>query len=106
AALEQVRRERVAQEVGMHALRLEPGLRRQPPQDQEGAGARQPAALRVEEELRAVARVEERPAAREVPPQCLHGLAPNRHDAFLGALPEAAYEPPLQVDARLDRKRG
>src|SRR5438067_13673240 len=55
AALEQVCRERVAQKVGMHALRLEAGLRRQSPQDQEGAGARQSAPPRVEEELRAVA---------------------------------------------------
>ena len=39
ASLEQVRRERVAQEVGMDALGLEPGLVGQAAQDEEDAGA-------------------------------------------------------------------
>ena len=39
AALEQVGRERVAEQVRVHALRLEAGLLGQAAQDQEGAGA-------------------------------------------------------------------
>ena len=54
AALEQVRRERVAQEMRMHPLRLEPGLLGQAAQDQERARAGERAAVRVEEELGAV----------------------------------------------------
>src|SRR5690348_15300564 len=69
AALEQVRRERVAQQVRVDARRVEAGLLGQLPQDQERAGAGERAALRVQEQLRPVARVEERPAAREVAPQ-------------------------------------
>ena len=74
AALEQVRRERVAEQVRVHALRLEAGLRGQPAQDQERAGARERAALRVQEELGPVAAVEVRAAAREVAPQRLGRL--------------------------------
>ena len=45
AALEQVRGERVAEQVGVDAPRLEPGRRGEPAQDQERAGAGQRAAL-------------------------------------------------------------
>jgi hypothetical protein len=68
AALEQVGRERVPQEVRVHAFGLEAGCLGEPSQDQEGACPCQPAALRVEEELGAVAPVEIRAPAREVPP--------------------------------------
>ena len=54
AALEQVGRERMAQKVRMHALRLEPGLGGKASQDQKGARTGQPAAFGVEKELRAV----------------------------------------------------
>ena len=63
AALEQVGRERVAQQVRVDALGLEPGLRGEAPQDQERAGAGQAAALGVEEQLGPVAAVEVRAAA-------------------------------------------
>ena len=48
AALEQVRRERVPEEVGVDPLRLQAGLLGEAPQDEERAGARQgpPRALR------------------------------------------------------------
>src|SRR4051794_15564410 len=101
AALEQVRGERVAQQVRVHALRLEAGLAGEPAQDQEGAGSGERPALRVQEELGAVARVEVRPAAREVEPQRLAGGAADRHDALLAALAGAADEPLLEVDAAL-----
>src|SRR6188508_2454471 len=57
AALEQVRRERVAEEVRVHAPRLEPGPLGQPAQDQERTGTRERPAAGVEEELRPVAAV-------------------------------------------------
>ena len=41
AALEQMGGERVPEEMGVNPLRLEPRLRREPPQDQERAGPRQ-----------------------------------------------------------------
>jgi hypothetical protein len=63
APLEQVGRERVAQEMRMHALGVEACLRREAPQDQECARAREAAALRVQEQLRSAAAVEVRPSA-------------------------------------------
>ena len=54
ASLEQVRRERVAQEVRMDSQRVEPGLLGELAQDQEGARPRQRAAAGVQEELGAV----------------------------------------------------
>src|SRR2546421_3347505 len=65
-ALEEVGRERVAQEVGMDPLRLEAGPGREPAQDQERARARERAALGVQEELGPVAPVEERAAAGKI----------------------------------------
>ena len=56
------------------------------------------AALGVEEQLRPVAAVEERPAAGEVAAQRLGRLAADRDDALLRALADAADEPPLEVD--------
>ena len=68
-------------------------------QDQEGAGAGERAALRVQEQLRAVAPVEVRPAAREVAAERLGGGASDRDDPFLVALADAAHDPLVQVDA-------
>src|SRR5256885_11104105 len=101
APLEEVRGEGVPQEVRVDAFRLEPGFRRQAAQDQERAGAGQPAALGVEEELRAVAGIEEWAAAREIAAQSLDGLAPDRHHAFFRALAKATHEPGVQIDALL-----
>ena len=85
----------------MDTFRLEPGLLGESAEDQERAGAGEPAALCVEEELRAMARVEERAAAREIPAQGRDRLASDRHDALLRALADAADEPRVEVDARL-----
>jgi hypothetical protein len=62
AALEQVRREGVAEDVRVHAGGVEPRLGGQRPEDEERAGARQRAASRVQEQLGPVAAVEVRPA--------------------------------------------
>ena len=51
AALEQVGGEGVAEQMWVDALGLEPGDLGQPAQDQEGAGAGERAAARVQEEL-------------------------------------------------------
>ena len=59
----------------MDPFRLEPGLGCELAEDQEGACAREPAALRVEEELGPVALVQIRATAREVAPECLGCLA-------------------------------
>ena len=56
AALEQMGRERVAEQVGVHALRLQPRLLGEPAQDQEGAGARERPAARVQEQVGPVRR--------------------------------------------------
>ena len=65
AALEEVGRERVPEQVRMDTLRLEAGLLRELAQDEERAGAGQRAALCVQEELGPVALVEVgRPRAR------------------------------------------
>src|SRR5947208_10459800 len=66
ASLEQVGRERVAQEVRVDALGLEPCLAGQAPQDEEDAGARERPAARVEEQLLPVPPVEVRTASREI----------------------------------------
>ena len=63
SAFEQVGREGVAEQVGMDAVRVEAGLLCAALEDEEGARARERAALRVQEELRAMAPVEVRTAA-------------------------------------------
>ena len=82
----------MTEQVRVHARRVEPGLLGAALEDQEGARARERAALRVEEELGAVPAVEVRPAAREVAPKRLDGLASDRHDPFLVPLADAAHE--------------
>jgi hypothetical protein len=66
AAFEKMGRERVAQQVRMDAARLETGLFGSAAQDQECARACERSALRVQEELGAVAPVEVGASAREV----------------------------------------
>src|SRR5438094_128018 len=89
--------EGVPEQVRMDTFRLQSRRRRELPQDQEGAGARERAALGVEEELRPVPPVEERPPAGEVPAQRVDRLTPDGNDAFLVALADAADEPLIQV---------
>jgi len=85
AALEQVRRERMAEQMRVDAGRVEAGLRGAASEDEECAGARERAAARVEKELRAVAAVEVRPTAREVAAHGVRRLAAADHAGELGA---------------------
>src|SRR6476646_713174 len=66
-SFEQVSGEGVPEQVRVNPFGLEPRFRRKPTEDEESAGARQRAALRVEEQLGPVAAVEVRTSAREVP---------------------------------------
>jgi hypothetical protein len=99
-AFQQMRRERVAKEMRMDAFGLEPGLLGELAQDEKRPRARQCAALRVQEELRPVPLVEERPPTRLVAAQCIDGLAAERHDPLLPAFAGAAHEPLRQIDPR------
>ena len=65
SALEQVRGEGVAQKMRVDALGIQSCLARETAKHEEDPGAREGAAARVQEELRAMAGVEERPAAGE-----------------------------------------
>src|SRR5688500_14679144 len=69
ASLEQMRGERVTEQVWVDSLRLEPGLLGEAAQDQEGAGAGERPAARVQEELGPVAAVEVGAAERDVAAQ-------------------------------------
>src|SRR5438552_15493162 len=100
AALEQMRGEGVAEEVGMDALGLEAGGGSELAQDEKGACSGQRPALGVEEELRPVAAVEVRPPAGEIPAKGLDRLAADGDDALLRALAEGADEPLLEIDGR------
>src|SRR4029077_17308835 len=96
AALEQVGRERMAEEMGVDAARLEPGAIREPPEDEERARAGQCAAARVEEQIRTVPMVELRPAEREVAAERLGRGAAERHESFFPALPDDPYDAALE----------
>src|SRR6266566_1943546 len=101
-----MRCEGVTEQVRMDSFRFEPGLGRQVAQDQEGAGASEPAAFRVEEELGPVPRVQERASPSQVTPQCLCGLPADRDDSLLRALADAANDACVEVDARLLKAHG
>ena len=98
SALEEVRGEGVAEEVGMHPCGIQTRLRGEAPEDEEGAGPGQRAALRVEEKLRAVPAIEERPAPGEVAAHGLYAFASERDDPLLVTLAEAANNAVVQVD--------
>src|SRR6266705_1786235 len=85
----------------MDPSRLEPRLGGELAEDQEGAGAREAAALRVEEELRTVAHVQERASSSQVAPECLRSLPADRHDPLLRAFADAADDARVEVDTRL-----
>src|SRR4051794_28072285 len=99
SALEEVGRERMAQQVRGDTLGLEARDLRETPEDEEGAGACERAALRVEEELGAVAPVEVRPSAGEIAAKRIDGFPPDGDDALLRALSDRAHEPSLEIDA-------
>src|SRR5438105_291348 len=84
----------------MDSRRVEAGSLGEASQNQEGAGAGERAALRVQEQFRTVALVEVRPPTREVAAEGLDGLAPDRNDALLRPFSDAADEPAVQVDRR------
>src|SRR6266511_5147477 len=106
SSFEQVRGERVAEQMRVDALRLRPRLRGEPAQDQDGAGAREWPTLRDQEQLRPVPAVEVRAAAGEVAAQGLDGLTADRHDALLVPLADAADEPLVERDAALVERDG
>ena len=99
ASLEQVCCERVAEQMRVHAVRLETRGGRQLPEDQERSGTGQRSAVRIQEELRSVATIEVRPASPEVAAKRVGRLAPDRDNAFLPALALTADQPLLQIDA-------
>src|SRR3954468_5937686 len=98
AALQQVRRERVTEQVRMDALRLEPRLLGEPAKDQEGTGTRQRAAARVQEELGTAPPVEVGAAHRDVAAERVHGGAPQRDEPLLRALADRPDDPLLEID--------
>jgi hypothetical protein len=101
SSLAKVGRKRMSEEVWMDAVGVEAGFLGQLAEDQEGARACQRPPAGVQEQLGAVARVEVRPAAGEVAPERLRGVAADRDDPFLAALPDHSNEPVVEVDAGL-----
>ena len=98
APLEQMRGERVPQEVGMDALRLQTRLPGQPSQDQEGARPCQRPSLRIQEQLGPVAAFEVRASVSEIAAQRVRAGAADGNDALTVALAERSHEAPLEVD--------
>jgi hypothetical protein len=101
ATLQQVRREGMAEEVGMHTARLESGAVGELSEDQERAGASQWAAADVQEQLRPVAAVEMRAAEREVSTNGLRSRASQRYQALFVSLAQHADDSLVDGDATL-----
>src|SRR5580765_484947 len=99
SAFEQVRGERMPQQVRVDALRVEARTAGEAAQDQKSARAGEGATLCVQEELRAVPLVEIGAPVREVAAERLDRVAPDRNDALLVALAGATNESLLEVDA-------
>jgi len=106
ATFEEMRSERVPEEVGVHATRLEARALGELAQDEKGAGAREGATAGVEEELGAIAAVEVGATEREVAADGLGGGPAERHEALLATLPEHAHDALLDGDAGLLQPRG
>ncbi len=98
AALEQVRGERVAEEVGMDARRLESCLSGQASENEKRACPRERAAAGVEEELGAVPAVKVGASQGEVSADRLRGRPAERDEALLPAFSEHADDSLLDVD--------
>jgi hypothetical protein len=96
-----VRRERMPEEMRVHAARLEARTLRELAQDEERAGPRERAAACVQEELGAVAAIEMRATEREVAANGLRSGPSERHEPLLPALAEDADDALLERDARL-----
>ena len=101
AALEQVRRERVAEEVRVDALRLEPGLLGERRRMRNAPARVSGATASVQEELGPVAAVELGPSEREVAARGFRGGASERDEPLLAALAEHADDPVVEVDCAL-----
>ena len=101
ASFEEVGRERVPQKMRMDAAGLEAGAIRQLAQDEEGTGAGERTAARIQEELGAVAAVEVRTAEGEVAPHGFRGRPSERDEPLLSAFAEHADDALLDGDAAL-----
>ena len=101
AAFEEMRRERMAEEMGMHASRLETRSICKLSEDHERPGPCQRATARVQEELRPVSPVEMWAAKSQVPAHRLSRRPPERYQTLLVALPEHADDPFFESDATL-----
>ena len=100
-ALEQVRREGVAEEVGMHAARLEACAVGELSEDQERACASQRAAADVEEQLRPVPAVEMWAAEREISTNGLRSRTPEGDEAlFISLRATLPFSSPTASDTR------
>ena len=106
AAFEQMRGERVAQEVRMHPARLEAGAVCKLAEDQEGTGAGERTPAGIQEELGPIAAIEVWPAEGEVAAHGLGSRAAQRNEALLAALPEHADDAVLEGDAVLLETHG
>ena len=92
--------EPLAQEVSVHAPRLEPGRSCEAAQDEERPRAGERAALSVQEELVPVALVEVWTPPGVIAAQGVDSFPPDRNDAFLGSLADGSDEPALEIDRR------
>jgi hypothetical protein len=101
ATLEEMRRERVPEQVWMDAAGLEAGALGELLQDEERARASERAASRVEKQFRPVAAVQVRSAECEIAAHRLGGGAAERDEALLSALPEHADDALVDGDATL-----
>jgi len=101
AALEQVRREGVSEQMGVDPRRLEPCLVGELSQDEECAGTRQWAATCVQEQLGPVASVEMGTTEREVTPHRFGGWASERDESLLATLSDHSDDSLLERDAAL-----
>ncbi len=101
SALQEMGRERVAEEVGVHASGLEAGSIRELAEDQERPGARQGTAPCIQEELRPVSAVEVWTPEREVSAHRLRSRPAEGNQALLVSLAEDANNAFVQGDAAL-----
>ncbi len=99
AALEEVRRERVAQEVGVDPTRLEAGAVGQLAEDEKRPRPRERTSTRVQEQLGPVATIEMRASEGEVASDGLGGRAPEWDEALLASLAEHPDDALLDCDA-------
>src|ERR1700716_75713 len=98
--------EGMAEQVRMDSFRLEPSRCRELAEDQERAGAGEPARLGIQETLRAVPGGHEPSSPSKVTPQCLRGLPTDRDDSLLRAFADTSHDACVEIDARLLQSYG